>query len=118
MNDYIKFAGLVLLIDLLWITQSFHKPQYERVQKTPFIVDKSAAFLFYLFAPLAYTQFIKPLSTSKQDAFKKGALMGFLMYMTYDFTNKAVFTEYQWDYAVKDALWGSFVFGLVSYLIY
>ena len=40
------------------------------------------------------------------------------MYMTYDFTNKAVFVEYQWDYAIKDALWGSFVFGLVSYLIY
>ena len=115
---YIKFIVLLFLIDLLWITQSFHKSQYERVQKTPFNVNMTGALLFYLFAPLAYIKFIHPLSKSKIDAFKNGALMGFLMYMTYDFTNKAVFTEYQWDYAIKDALWGSFIFGLVSYLIY
>jgi len=118
MSDYFNFIILVFLIDLLWITQPFHKPQYEEIQKTPFKVDTTGALLFYAFAPLAYIKFIKPLSNNKKDAFKNGALLGFLMYMTYDFTNKAVFTEYQWDYAIKDALWGSFVFGLVSYLIY
>jgi uncharacterized membrane protein len=115
---YIKFIALVILIDLLWITQPFHKTQYERIQKTPFKVDIFGALLFYLFAPLAYIKFIHPLSKSKSEAFINGALLGFLMYMTYDFTNKAVFQDYKWWYAISDTLWGSFVFGLVSYLIY
>jgi uncharacterized membrane protein len=118
MNDYLKFLLLALIIDSIWISKPFHKQQYELIQKSYLEVDFNAAMLFYLFAPLAYIYFIKPLSKNKNDAMKYGALLGFLMYMTYDFTNKAVFKDYNWNYAIKDIIWGSFVFGLVSYLIY
>ena len=32
--------------------------------------------------------------------------MGFLMYSTFDLTNKAIFSDYTWNYAVKDVIWG------------
>ena len=40
------------------------------------------------------------------------------MYATFDLTNKAVFSDYKWEYAIKDTLWGSFAVGLSSYFYY
>ena len=40
--------------------------------------------------------------------------MGFLMYSTFDLTNKAIFKDYPWSYALADMTWGTFLIGLVS----
>jgi hypothetical protein len=60
----------------------------------------------------------KKMSINKQDAFKKGALLGLLMYGTFDITNKTIFKDYTWEYAIKDTLWGTFAMGLTSYIAY
>lgn len=117
-RDYFQFLILLFFIDMIWISQPFHKKLYEQVQNSTLVVDKKAVALFYLLAPLAFIYFIRPLSKTKKDALFYGVIMGFLMYMTYDLTNKAVFREYTWDYAINDVIWGSVVFGVVSYLIY
>lgn len=117
-RDYFQFLILLFFIDMIWVSQPFHKQLYEQVQKTPVMVDRNAVALFYLVAPLAFIYFIRPLSRTKKDALVYGTILGFLMYATYDLTNKAVFAKYTWDYAIKDVIWGSAVFGVVSYLIY
>ena len=120
MKDYISFIIHLIAVDSIWLIGNYeeHKKQLELVQKTPLQVDKIAGFLFYVVAAIAYFKVIKPLSKTKEEAFKNGALLGFLMYATFDLTNKAVFTEYKWDYAIKDILWGSFSLGLSSYLMF
>jgi len=117
-RDYFQFLILLFFIDLMWTSQPFHKQLYEQIQSSPLIIDKRAVAAFYLLAPLAFIYFIKPLSKTKKEAFFYGLTIGFLMYATYDLTNKAIFTKYTWDYAIKDIAWGSLVFGVVSYLIY
>jgi uncharacterized membrane protein len=117
---YLKFFLTLCLLDFLWLnfTSSFQKSFYTSVQQSPMIIDYHAMILFYLFAPLVFIYFIKPLSTSKRDAFLKGAMMGFLMYMTFDLTSKAVLSRFTWRYVMQDVLWGSFVIGMSSYAAY
>jgi len=117
---YIKFAFILLVIDMVWIRgfTSFHKTQLEKVQKSPLQIDMKAGTLFYVLAAIAYFQIIKKMSINKEDAFKKGALLGLLMYGTFDITNKTIFKDYTWDYAIKDTLWGTFAMGIASYIAY
>ena len=116
--NYIYYIILLFIIDLIWLSQPLHIPIYSHIQKSPIIFNKLAAILFYLLAPLGFFIFIKPLSNNKKLAFNYGIVMGFLMYMTYDFTNKAIFTDYPWDYALKDIIWGSLLYGVVSYIMF
>ncbi len=112
--------AILVAIDSIWLYGNFeeHKIQFESVQKSPLKIDKLAGLLFYVIAAIAHFKFVIPQSKSKEDAFKNGATIGFLMYATFDLTNKAVFSDYKWEYAIKDTLWGSFALGLASYIYY
>jgi len=118
--EYIKFAVILLVIDMIWLQgfSSFHKDQIQRIQRAPLKLDMKAGTLFYVLAATAYFKVIKKLSINKEDAFKKGALLGLLMYGTFDLTNKTIFKDYTWDYAIKDTLWGTFAMGAASYLAF
>lgn len=120
MNSYLRFIIILGLLDFIWLssTYSTQKSFYESIQQSPLNVNQTAMFLFYLIAPVAFIHFIKPLSKDKSQAFQKGCLMGFLMYMTFDLTNKSLFSNFTWNYAIKDMIWGTFVIGLTSYLTY
>lgn len=117
---YIKFAVILFVIDMIWLQgfSSLHKAQFEKVQKSPLQIDMKSGTVFYILAAIAYFEVIKKMSINKQDAFKKGALLGLLMYGTFDITNKTIFKDYTWEYAVKDTLWGTFAMGLTSYIAY
>jgi uncharacterized membrane protein len=120
MQEYLKFMAILVAIDSIWLYGNFegHKKQFESVQKSPLKIDKIAGILFYVIAAIAHFNFVIPYVKTAEEAFKKGALIGFLMYATFDLTNKAVFSDYKWDYAIKDTLWGSFAVGLASYIYY
>jgi uncharacterized membrane protein len=119
-QEYIKFIIILIAIDSIWLFGNYesHKFQFESIQKSPLQIDKLAGLLFYVVAAISYFKFIKPQSLTKEDAFKNGLLMGFLLYSSFDLTNKAVFTNYKWDYAIKDILWGSHAIGLASYFMF
>jgi len=116
--NYVYFVILLFVIDLIWLSQPLHIPFYTQIQKSPIVFDKLAAILFYLLAPLGFFIFIKPLAINKKQALYYGCIMGFLMYSTFDLTNKAIFSDYTWDYAVKDVIWGTLLYGVVSYILY
>jgi len=120
MNDTIKWIMYYIILDQIWLigNKASHLSQVKLIQNEELQLDLFAGILFYIFSGIAYTHFIKPLSKTKKEAFMNGAVMGFLMYMTFDLTNKAIFKKYEWNYAVKDVAWGTFVIGLVSYLVF
>ena len=121
-KQYISFVIILLLIDMIWIKgyQSGHERVFLSInQKKELKMDLLAGGMFYMFAPLAYFMMIRPLSKNSVDAFKYGCLAGFLMYMTFDLTNKAIFgDQYPWSYLLMDISWGTLLFGIVSYLTY
>ena len=118
MFDYLKFIAILLAIDSIWLYGNFkeHKDQFEMVQKSSLKIDKLAGLLFYVIAAIAHFKFVIPYSKTKEDAFKNGATIGFLLYASFDITNKAIFSDYKCDYAIKDIAWGSFAIGLASYI--
>ena len=120
MLDYINFLLPLLFIDFIYLTLTgqYQQKYYAGIQKSDFQPNYLAAMGFYLLGAMAFPAFIRPLSHNKFEAAKYGALMGFLMYMTYDLTNKAVFKDYKWSYALMDVAWGTAVFGAASYLAF
>lgn len=118
MTEYLKFPVILVIIDALWLSRPIHKIQIEKIQKSPVQLDMTAGILFYVLAAFAYHRFVKPFAITKKDAFKIGATIGVLMYGTFDLTNKAIFSEYEWSYAIGDTLWGGFAMGLASYICF
>jgi uncharacterized membrane protein len=120
LKKYITFLIIYLLIDLTYIYtfRNFHAKVVSDVQKSPLILNPIAGSLFYIIAPLAYLNFIEPDATSVNQVLERGAKIGFLMYGTFDLTNKALFVSYPWSYTALDMLWGTFCFSLTSAIVY
>ena len=118
--NFIAFIIILLLIDLIWLVGAgkLHQKTIEMVQKTKVKIDYIASILFYILASTAFIVFVYPLSTTIERAFLYGCLLGLSMYATFDLTNKAIFTNYTWSYAIADTLWGTFGIGVVSVIIY
>jgi uncharacterized membrane protein len=121
---YALFIVLYLVLDMIWLQggRKLHLAAFNKVtgQNVDNIkIDMVAGFIFYLIAPLAYFVYIKPLAKGDpKQAFMLGSLMGLLLYGTYDLTSKAIYSDrYEWSYAIKDILWGTLLFGVLSYIV-
>ncbi len=119
-KSYAKFIVLYILIDLIWLlgAKKLHNKQVKDIQKEDLKLNPVGAVGFYTFAPLGYFIFVKQLAKNKKDAFKYGCIFGFLMYMTFDFTNLAIFKKYSIKYAMMDIAWGTLAYGILSTIFY
>jgi uncharacterized membrane protein len=111
------FVVVLVLIDLIWIKGAFdlHQRQIRKVQKSELQFSLLPAILFYILAGMMYVLIIRKLASDDitLNAFY-GAIVGAGMYFTFDLTNKAIFKDYEWSYAIKDGLWGTFAIAAVS----
>jgi len=111
----------LLIVDQVWIqgAAKLHQDMVQKVQGSPLVVDLVAGAGFYALGAIAFYHFLlnNPVVT-KSNVWYYGLVLGLCMFGTFDFTNKAIFKNYSWDYALKDTLWGGFVFSFVSTLIY
>lgn len=119
-KQYFAFIIIFLLIDLIWLkgARKLHLNTFQSVTgKKEMDVNIKAVILFYLIAPLGYFVFIHN-KFDKKYIFFYGMLMGLLLYSTYDLTSKAIYNKnYSWTYTFTDILWGTFVYGITSYLV-
>ena len=49
---------------------------------------------------------------------KDAVLLGLLVYSVYELTNMSIFTNWTYKVVIIDILWGTFLFGIVTYLVY
>ena len=118
--QFVLFIILFLVIDSIWLIggKKLHQKTVQDVQKSELKIDKLAGLLFYVLAAIIFILIVKRYSNKDPiKALQLGALLGLAMYGTFDITNKAIFKDYTWSYALMDMTWGSFVFGLTSYCI-
>jgi uncharacterized membrane protein len=45
-------------------------------------------------------------------------LLGWSIYLVYDFTNKAIFDKWTWETVLLDGVWGGILYGLTTYIVY
>ena len=99
----IKAAAILVLVDLFWLLTGgiFARNMAERIQGAPIHFRYVAAAVVYLCLAHLLLE-----TTSLKQAF----LTGVCVYAVYDFTNLAIFEDYDWKFAIADSLWGGILF--------
>jgi len=121
----IAFLSFVVA-DTIWIgfvMKSFYTQQmisFGRIFEGKFEPVLWAALIVYLFLSIGVVDFVLPKVAASANAtgllpvFLAGALLGAVVYGTYDFTNLATVKDYSVKLALVDLGWGAFVTGLAS----
>jgi uncharacterized membrane protein len=116
MKEHIKplliLAVIFLVVDLLWlkfVVGDLWKTNVETVQKSPMEIKSHYAILSYLLLIFGTYYFVY-LTIDKENYVKesliKGFISGFIIYGVFDFTNLAIFKEFDLRTAIIDMLWG------------
>lgn len=117
---YLSTLVVLIVVDMIWImayirhayeNQLGHLLRYENGTMAPHL---SAGIIVYLIMTLGILAFVLPKADSYTHVFLWGALLGVLMYGTYDFTNYAILSRWPLWLALSDVLWGGFLIGVVS----
>ena len=108
---FLLTALALLLVDIPWLTL-IGGPYGDVVQKIqggkPMVARPLAGLPVYL--AMAY---LVQKASSIQEAF----LLGATTYAVYDFTNYALFSNYDWKFMLMDSLWGGILFALTYRLM-
>ena len=111
-NQYklVKTALIIFLIDLFWLATGgiYARHIAEKIQGSPLELRYVVFPIIYLF--LAYML----LETT---SYKQAFLYGVCIYGVYDFTTLAIFTNYDWKFALADTLWGGILFVFAKYML-
>jgi len=102
-------AVTTLLMDAVWLTlrNDYHKDLFMKIQGSPLTPRLLPAIGVYILIPVAIYLYAISVAKSVGDAAWKGALIGFVLYAFYDFTNYATLTDYTAAMTVTDILWGT-----------
>ena len=119
-------AGIIsfIILDYIWLAQiakNFYLDKlssHVKVENGALVPYLPAIPLVYLVVVMAIWVFILSKVTNATEAMMYGALLGFFMYAFYDFTNLATLKDYPWSLTVVDILWGTFLVGAVSVIMY
>lgn len=114
--DLLVTAILFIIIDALYLytTSNHFIKLVKTIQKKPLILDLPATLLCYLSLIFSLYYFIIKERRSYLDA----GILGFSIYSVYEFTNKAIFKDWDWFTVIIDTLWGSILFTTTTYLVY
>lgn len=117
-------AILVLVLDYIWLSQVFggiFGEMVESIQAKPMLVRLEPAAIVYLLMVLGLYIFVFTRVVSVKEAVMYGALFGLVTFGIFDFTNTALFTDYDYTIASIDVMWGTVlnaaVAGLSVYLL-
>ena len=112
--DIIKVGIIMVLLDSIYLT-AFKKHfanQILIVQSKPMSVQMLPVVITYCILVFGLYYFIIKQRKSVMDA----ALLGFVIYGVYEFTNKSIIKDWTYFTAVLDVIWGTILFGLTTYL--
>ena len=113
----------IIVIDFIWIgliAKNFYVEQLRpigRIVNDKFDPVLWAAGLVYVVLSIGIVQFALPKIESGSSwlaAFGVGALLGFVIYATYDFTNYSTLKDYTLAMTFADIAWGSVLGGIVT----
>jgi len=102
-KQLLKAAGALFVVDLFWLATGgiYGRRMLELIQGRPLEVRFVSAIFVYFFLAHMLLQ-----TTSTYQAF----LNGVCIYGVYDFTNHAIFDNYDWKFGIADTLWGGVLF--------
>ena len=116
MLQYLTAAIVFVVLDGIYLNliKSSYNRQIKNVQGTDIKVNMIAAAITYIILIFGINYFIIQRKRSVSDA----ALLGFVIYGVYNFTNLALFSNWSILLSIVDTMWGAVLFGLTSGIVY
>ena len=107
---------LFVAIDAIYLTSisGYFNKQIMAIQKTGIKLDMVATAICYVFLVFGIYYFIIREQRDLVDAF----LLGAVIYMVYETTNKAILKDWMWTTVALDGVWGGVLFALVTLASY
>lgn len=122
MNLKLKVLALAfvtfIVVDIAWLTYS--KKHWTKLGNGPHasIDILPAAFLAYVALAMAIVYIGLPLIKSYGNVWIPGLLIGFVVYATFDMTNRVIFGKaYPYWLAFADTAWGMFATTATLYVV-
>ena len=115
---------IILILDSIMIGGILNKSwnnNISTIQNKPLKIKPIYAIITYVFVVLgAYIFVYQKISKDNwvADALKLGFLWGVITYGIFDFTNLTIFTEYSFNTAILDTLWGGTLIALTVLITY
>jgi uncharacterized membrane protein len=111
------FTILIVMLAIdsvyLYFTKSIFGQLVAKIQRTALELKIGGAAVVYILLAIGLYVFIvepdKPLW--------QAALLGFVIYGVYDFTNYAIFKKYDLSVALMDTVWGSVLLTATTYFV-
>jgi uncharacterized membrane protein len=105
---------ILLLLDSIWlyIIKDKYSEQVLQIQKEPLEANYLSALIVYLL--IAYGLYY--LTKDGDEKIKKAMVFGLVGYGIYDFTNGAIFKDWNFNLAIADTIWGSLLCGTTIYI--
>ncbi len=117
---------LILFLDFTWLylNANSYKNLVLKIQGSPLIINPIGAILAYLCVIITIIFYIIPIIKEKNKkgvnllylSLIYGGGLGFLMYGIINTTNISIFKNYDLFVALKDTLWGTFLFTIIPYI--
>ena len=110
LKPFFTILIVMLLLDsvYLYLTKDIFGELVAKVQRTAIQFRLGGAIIVYLLLAIGLYYFIVKPGLSAWEA----ALLGLVIYGTFDFTNDAMFKNYDLKTAIMDTVWGSLLFAL------
>jgi uncharacterized membrane protein len=113
-HSIVKILFYMLALDsvYLYLTKSLFSDMVTKIQKTAMQIRMGSAVIVYLLIATGLYYFIIKQNRSIWEA----GLLGLVIYGTFDFTNYAMFKNYDLLISLMDTAWGAILFASVAYL--
>ena len=111
-TTFLTILVVMLLLDsvYLFFTKNIFGEVVAKIQRTAMQLRLEGAVIVYLLLALGFYYFIVKPGRSAWEA----GLLGLIIYGTFDFTNYAMFKNYDLMTAIMDTVWGSILFALTK----
>lgn len=116
MIKYLLTAIIFVLLDSLYLNmiKNYFNSQIKLIQGSEMKVKILPASITYIFLVFGLLYFIIQKNRSISDA----AILGLIIYAVYELTSYALFDKWSIFTVIIDTLWGSFLFGFTTYIVY
>jgi|TARA_B110000967_G_C18900375_1_gene574427 uncharacterized membrane protein len=113
MSDLARVSIILLFIDIIYLTFLGGGPfmnMVSKIQNSEAKLNKVSAAFTYVMMIILMHQFVINKNFTNQKVF----LLGFLTYGIFDFTNMAIFSNYDIFIAIQDTIWGGILFMITN----
>ena len=116
MLQYLVSAIIFVVLDGIYLNliKGFFNNQIKKIQGSDIKINMIATGITYVILIFGLNYFIIQRNRSVTDA----ALLGFVIYGTYEFTNMSLFKDWSMFTAIIDTTWGTILFALTTTIVY